>query len=230
MDPPQSPTPDADLSTILSDMQRTLLPSLGTYFSRRGFVLCGGTALAIYLGHRRSRDFDFMADKPFSADDLVADLAYLQLRSEVLREGAHSVTQVLLNVRGIRVEVTRARLSTDDAVMAYGTVLIPSFKELACMKAAAAIRRGAKRDIADLYFMTRKHVTPRELVHMVCVRYRERTHYAFTPETVIKRIVNFEEGLVFDGDDPLDLVAPVPWELIAETIKHEFGALDPQEY
>jgi hypothetical protein len=67
----------------------------------------------------------------------VADLAHLQLRSEVIREGAHSVKQVLLDVRGIRVEVTRVRLSLVGAVMAYGTVLIPSFNELACMKAVS---------------------------------------------------------------------------------------------
>ena len=41
---------------ILSSKQQELLPIMATF--RREYYLVGGTAIALYLGHRRSIDFD----------------------------------------------------------------------------------------------------------------------------------------------------------------------------
>ena len=43
-------------SEILSDNQKELLPLMAQF--RREYYLVGGTAIALYLGHRRSIDFD----------------------------------------------------------------------------------------------------------------------------------------------------------------------------
>ena len=43
-------------SEILNDRQRELLPLMAQF--RREYYLVGGTAIALYLGHRRSIDFD----------------------------------------------------------------------------------------------------------------------------------------------------------------------------
>ena len=47
---------------ILPDAQRTLLPMLSP-LKALGFVLYGGTAIALHLGHRVSVDFDFFNDE-----------------------------------------------------------------------------------------------------------------------------------------------------------------------
>ena len=36
----------------------------------RGWVLYGGTAIALHLGHRHSRDFDFFSSDPLDRDAL----------------------------------------------------------------------------------------------------------------------------------------------------------------
>ncbi|WP_373321508.1 nucleotidyl transferase AbiEii/AbiGii toxin family protein [Rivihabitans pingtungensis] len=36
--------------------------------SKLGFVLYGGTAIALRLGHRESVDFDFFSDRPLDRD------------------------------------------------------------------------------------------------------------------------------------------------------------------
>jgi len=41
------------------------------------FTLYGGTALALYLGHRKSVDFDFFSRVPFDAGDLLKSVPYL---------------------------------------------------------------------------------------------------------------------------------------------------------
>ncbi len=42
------------------------------------FVLYGGTALALRLGHRQSEDFDFFSTQPFDPARLQERIAYLQ--------------------------------------------------------------------------------------------------------------------------------------------------------
>ncbi len=47
---------------VLSDKQINLLPLVREF--KREFYLVGGTAIALYLGHRRSIDFDLFKSTP----------------------------------------------------------------------------------------------------------------------------------------------------------------------
>jgi hypothetical protein len=44
----------------------------------KAFVLYGGTALALRLGHRQSEDFDFFSNRPFHPDSLRDSIPYLK--------------------------------------------------------------------------------------------------------------------------------------------------------
>ena len=55
---------------ILPDEQRALWPELARV--PKSFVLYGGTAVAIRLGHRTSVDFDFFSSEPLDFDELFA--------------------------------------------------------------------------------------------------------------------------------------------------------------
>ena len=54
--------------SILEPPQRRLWDELGRL--PNSFVLCGGTAVALQLGHRSSVDFDFVAANEFDPDEL----------------------------------------------------------------------------------------------------------------------------------------------------------------
>lgn len=41
------------------------------------FVLYGGTAIALWLAHRESEDFDFFSSEPLDSDALLAGIPYL---------------------------------------------------------------------------------------------------------------------------------------------------------
>ncbi len=41
------------------------------------FVLYGGTAIALHLGHRQSVDFDFFGSRPFNPGELVERIPFL---------------------------------------------------------------------------------------------------------------------------------------------------------
>lgn len=61
---------------ILPESQRRLWPELDAVPS--GFVLYGGTALALQLGHRVSEDFDFFSAAGFDPDRLRSRLPFFQ--------------------------------------------------------------------------------------------------------------------------------------------------------
>ncbi len=59
-----------------------------------GFVLYGGTALALRLGHRHSEDFDFFSNAPFAADVLRDEIRYLQ-DAEMSQFEANTLTAIV---------------------------------------------------------------------------------------------------------------------------------------
>jgi hypothetical protein len=56
--------------SILPRAQRLLWDELAPM--PRSFILYGGTAVALHLGHRRSVDFDFFSPDPFDPAHLLA--------------------------------------------------------------------------------------------------------------------------------------------------------------
>ncbi|WP_443747297.1 nucleotidyl transferase AbiEii/AbiGii toxin family protein [Asticcacaulis solisilvae] len=59
----------APRTDILPEAQRQLRPYLAEV-TRQGFVLYGGTAIALRLGHRVSVDFDFFHHLPLDRNRL----------------------------------------------------------------------------------------------------------------------------------------------------------------
>jgi len=62
--------------SILPEPQRRLWAELRD--TPKTFVLYGGTALALRLGHRQSEDFDFFSNKPFQPSALRDSISYLK--------------------------------------------------------------------------------------------------------------------------------------------------------
>ena len=74
---------------ILLPPQRKLWTEL--HATPAHFTLYGGTALALYLGHRKSVDFDFFSGTSFKTDDLVRSISYLK-DAEVFDASTNSLT------------------------------------------------------------------------------------------------------------------------------------------
>lgn len=59
--------------TILSPAQHALLPRLAKVLDESGMYLAGGTAFALYRGHRLSVDFDVIMTHPISWETIKHD-------------------------------------------------------------------------------------------------------------------------------------------------------------
>ena len=72
-------------SEALTTGALALLPRLGPLAERHGFIVAGGTSLALFLGHRVSADLDLFYDEAFVPDLLAGELRSVQLNPEVMQ-------------------------------------------------------------------------------------------------------------------------------------------------
>lgn len=88
---------------ILPTAQQRLWPELAQ--TPGHFILYGGTAIALHLGHRPSVDFDFFTQMAFEPRSLLQELPYL--RGAVVRQSAANTLTVTVD-RGGPVQLRQA--------------------------------------------------------------------------------------------------------------------------
>lgn len=141
---------------ILSIRQKKVLTQIGHFCSTQGFYLAGGTALAIHLGHRRSRDFDWFTlqsiPDPFRlAEDIrKADIPFTTTHVE--RGTLYG------DISGIRVSFIEYSypLLESCAVRPLYNCRLAAPADIACMKLSAVTQRGSKKDFVDIYALASK--------------------------------------------------------------------------
>jgi hypothetical protein len=138
---------------ILTEPQQTLLELLGRIAEVRTFYLAGGTALALYLGHRRSKDFDFFRAKEFLPQDLLSVLRETA-ELDVLREAAGTLTVMLrwVPVSFFHYDYPLLRPLRESP---WG-LLLAGPDDIAAVKLAATAGRDSRKDFVDLYFYARR--------------------------------------------------------------------------
>jgi hypothetical protein len=121
-----------------------------------GFYLGGGTAVALHLGHRLSRDLDF-----FSPQDFLPEAILARLPSEESPQilGSSRGTLHLL-VGGIRLGFLHYPYALLEPLVSWRGTSIASLLDLGLMKLSAVAGRGTKRDFYDLYFICQEIPLP----------------------------------------------------------------------
>jgi len=135
---------------ILPASQRRLWGELGAVPGE--FVLYGGTAIALYLGHRQSVDFDFFSSTTFSPASLVERLPFLT--GATITQQEPNTLSALVD-RGGPVQVSFfglpniARLRP-PLIAADNGLGIASLLDLAGTKAAVVQQRAEAKDYHDI--------------------------------------------------------------------------------
>lgn len=134
----------------LSPQAQKLLCSLKDIAHKHNFVLAGGTALALQIGHRISVDLDFFSEKSFSTDALYRELQKTGLKPIVQQETEGTLTAM---VSGVKVSMFHYPYPFLDKKLHWKDIDIAGIIDIASMKVMAITQRGAKRDFVDLYFI-----------------------------------------------------------------------------
>jgi hypothetical protein len=97
---PQSLDPRFD---VLPAAQQQIWNALAAA-PRLGFVLYGGTAIALYLGHRRSIDFDFFRSEPLDKNQISTEFAFVK-GAAVLQDAPNTLV-ILAEMPADRVKIS----------------------------------------------------------------------------------------------------------------------------
>lgn len=135
---------------ILPPAQRRLWDELEQ--TPQEFVLYGGTALALRLGHRHSEDFDFFSNTPFVPDGLRERIPYLQV-AEITQLGTNMLTAIVDRDGPVKVSffvgLSLNRVYDPD-VAADTRIQVASLLDVAATKLSTIQQRAQARDYQDV--------------------------------------------------------------------------------
>ena len=152
-------------SEILNDRQRQLLPLLAQF--RREYYLVSGTAIALYLGHRRSIDFDLFKPGAINHKRNLDRIAASAFPHQVTRRVTE---QMNLIVNEVKLTFFQYPFPVEPTARFEQTFRLPSLLQLAAMKAYALGRRSKWKDYVDLYLLLRDHFTLADIcVEAACI-------------------------------------------------------------
>lgn len=178
---------------ILPKAQRVLWPSLNEI--PHGFVLYGGTALALRLGHRTSADFDFFSSHPVDPDALLSSVPFLKGGSVAQR--SENVLTVWVNSmpeeRPVKVsffgDLGLPVLERPDRQGSNG-IVVASLRDLAGTKAKVINQRVELKDYEDIAALLDARMSLPEIVAAALAIFPGQVDYA----TTVSAITYFEDG------------------------------------
>jgi len=192
-------------SEILSPNQQELLPLLKVF--KKEFYLVGGTAIALYLGHRRSIDFDMFKFSSIKPKSLVTKISESGFSYDVTRRVTEQLNVTIHNVKFTFYEYP---FQIESPTSFEGIVKMPTLIDLAAMKAYALGRRSKWKDYVDLYFILKDHYTIKQISDRASVIYDQLfSEKLFRAQLSYFADVNFSESIEYLG-------TPVPEKEIKE--------------
>ncbi len=175
---------------ILPAPQRALWPELAGI--PRDFVLYGGTAIALRLGHRQSIDFDFFTFAEFDPQALFDSLPILHGADTLQRE--RNTLTVLLDRDGpVKLSffgVPRLRALKAPELATDGVMAVASLLDLAATKAAVVQVRAEAKDYLDLDAIFTSGI---DLSHALGAA-KALYGASFNPQITLKALSYFEDG------------------------------------
>ena len=181
---------------VLPPVQKQLWPELAPATKLR-FVLYGGTAIALQVGHRSSVDFDFFTDRPLHRDQILSEFSFLK-HSTILQDQLDTLS-FLTSLRSA--EQSRVKVSffgdidhgrvgepreTND-----GVLQVASLDDLMATKLKTILQRIEAKDYRDVAAMLKAGVS---LARGLASASRLYGKANFQPSESLKAMVYFEGG------------------------------------
>lgn len=180
---------------ILPPAQRQLWPRLKPAASL-GFVLYGGTAIALRLGHRSSVDFDFCSDQTLDREAIHAAFPFLT-EATVLQDERNTLSILVapddLGREYVKVSffggIGFGRVGGPD-LTADGILQVASLDDLMATKVKVILQRAEAKDYRDIAEMIKAGVS----LSRGLAAARKLFGSAFQPSESLKAMVYFSDG------------------------------------
>ena len=136
---------------ILSEEQNALLPWFKKFKNK--FVLVGGTAIALQIGHRRSIDFDLFCTAPLNRTTVKKAVNEFNAEKMLLFEDSDSLHYL---VNQVKITFFYYPFPVMGSIYIDDYLSMPELSILAAMKFYAMGRRAIWKDYVDIYLILTK--------------------------------------------------------------------------
>jgi hypothetical protein len=145
---------------ILTENQLKLLSLLKDFSN--DYILVGGTAIALYLGHRYSIDFDLFTSKVIKRKSIKNYL--IKNRHNLNQLIKEEEDQIHFIINNVKITFFQYPFSINETIDFEGIIKIPTLINLAAMKAFALGGRGKWKDYVDIYFLLKDHFSLDDII------------------------------------------------------------------
>lgn len=192
----------------INDSTLELLIRLMSDEAMKDFVLVGGTALALKLGHRISFDIDLFSKETFNEDSLAGHL----------RDEYHFVLDFVSKntlkgeINGVQIDCIAHQYPWVNYFRLEENIRIASYEDIAAMKLNAIAGNGTRiKDFIDIAFLSCK-LSLTEMLKGYETKYSSNSIIPVKAITYFEDI-NFDEPIKMTGGSGFD------WEKIEKRLK-----------
>ncbi len=171
----------------ISAERHALLEQLVSKPVMRDFYMAGGSALALYLGHRWSEDLDFFINREFDTFQLAGVLAVEE--GFILTGQEPGTLHCFIN--NVKVSFLHYPYPMLEEGLEYKGVKLAAPIDIALMKLVALVQRGTKKDFVDLYFIDRGKLRFEVILERFSEKYPAKV---FQPLVILKSLGYFEDA------------------------------------
>jgi len=195
----------------LTKNTKSVLEAIGDSDIAKDFYLAGGTALALYFGHRFSIDLDWFAEK------FDYTISFRRQLEKLGKLGIDSESKKTFNgaLNGVKISFFEYPYPLIAPKSKYKeNVYLAGIPDIAAMKMEAIASRGSHKDFIDIYFILQKY-SLKDILGFVRQKF---VNIDYNETHLLKALTYFED---VKGSLKPKLIKPVSWDKVAETIKSE---------
>jgi len=173
-----------------------------------GWMLAGGTSLALQFGHRYSEGLDFFRTEAFETDHLAAALS----RIGKVDVQSRSSGTLHVSLDGMRLSYLRAQAPFLFPGAPYRGLRLADPRDIAVMKVVAIGGRGSRKDFVDLYFYLRG---TGGLAGVMSLLKRRFSGIDYNEYHLLKSLVYFDDA---ESEPMPRMIEKAPWTTIKKAI------------
>lgn len=153
----------------LTSTGKLLLPYLSKI---KSYYLCGGTAIALQIGHRVSVDFDFFSDKKIP-NALYSQVKKILPENVTIKLSVNNSDELTLFANNAKITFLYYPFPVVKPLINLNGFQLASVQELGAIKAYTIGRRGEYKDYIDLYYLLyERHISLEEIIELAKKKYK----------------------------------------------------------
>lgn len=194
---------------VLSDAGWQIVTELSRADLLDGWMLAGGTGLALQLGHRYSEDLDLFCAGAFDPERLTEELS--RVGKTVVQSRSEDTLHTFVD--DLRISFLRARPPLLFPGAEYRDLSVADPRDIAVMKVVAIGGRGSRKDFVDLYFYLLGGATLDGVFDLLRQRFQRLDYNEYH---LLKSLAYFDHA---ETEPMPSMIKPVEWSEVRRKIE-----------